>query len=239
MLLVSLVAAASGPDHQIFASFLDGAVYADGVDYATLHERRAALQPYLDALSQVDIETLSTAEQVALWVNAYNAHTLATVLDAGRPQSIRDLDGGEVWKRRTFTVAGQALTLDAIEHQRARPLMDGRVHAVVNCASKGCPPLPPEPLSPTELDAQLDAAARRWVATNAYSWAGDTLQLSKIFDWYAVDFTAHAVDGVADSKVAGAIGFVTQHVAPAEAARVRAAADGAGWQAYDWTLNSR
>ncbi|MFT4625055.1 MAG: hypothetical protein ACI8PZ_003721 [Myxococcota bacterium] len=226
-------------DHATFGAFLDGAVADNGVSYSTLAARRATLDTYLAELAALSLDGLSTPDQVALWVNAYNANTLATVLDAGPPASIRDIDGGEVWKTRSFTVAGQTVTLDDMEHRRARPLTDGRIHAVVNCASKGCPPLPPEPIRGAALSAQLDAASRRWAKINAYSWQGDTLQLSKIFDWYAEDFVSGRVDGVSDPKIAGAVGFLVRFVDAEEAARIRAAAGTAGWQDYDWTLNAR
>lgn len=240
MILWMVAAALAGEvDHAPLDAFLDGAVSSEGVDYATLATRRAGLDAYLQSLAGVSTDGLSEAARVALWVNAYNGHTLATVLDAGPPASIRDIDGGKVWSTRTFTVAGESVTLDAMEHQRARPLADGRIHAVVNCASKGCPPLPPDPLTAEGLDAQLDAAAKRWATTNAYSWDGGALRLSKLFDWYADDFAATRLDGVSDPKTAGAVGFLVRHVAPEEAAKLVAAAPTAGWQEYDWSLNAR
>ena len=238
-LAVGVALAAQNVDHKPLSAILEGAVSGAGVSYVRLRERREALGAYVQSLEAVEVSSLSKSEQLALWINAYNAHTLAVVIDAGPPKSILEIDDGEVWKRRTFTVAGEVLTLDAMEHQRARPLGDGRVHAAVNCASKGCPPLPPAALEAATLDQQLDTAARLWAGSNAYSWVDGQLRMSKIFDWYAEDFEDYRLEGSMDPKLAGAVGFLVRFVDEAEAARLRAAAAGAGWQDYDWSLNQQ
>lgn len=235
-LAVAWAGESGGFDHTYgdFAAVLSGAVTARGVDYDAIAKRRAILDAFLRRVATADVSGFTREEQLALYVNAYNGYTLQLVLDHLPLTSIRDLDGGNPWKARTFPVGGAPLTLDQMEHAHARKLADGRVHAVVNCASKGCPPLPATPLTPEGLDARLDAEARRWVATNAYVLQGDTLALSKIFDWYGEDFVRwRAVDHPqADDKQDAALGFL-QAFGPGtlpEVARVT-------YAPYDWTLN--
>jgi hypothetical protein len=229
------VAAAVAPfDHgylDLYA-FYAGAVRVDGgVDYLTLATRRARLDAYLASAATADVTSFTPQQQLAFWVNTYNALTVGLILDNPGLSSIRDLSLGQVWSTRRFRVAGASMTLDDLEHRRARKLADGRVHAVVNCASKGCPPLPLAPLRAEGIDAALDDAARRWVATNAWSRDGDTLQVSRIFDWYSEDFTKWRPEG-ASSKEAAAVGFLRAFGYTGEPpARVT-------WQAYDWSLNA-
>jgi hypothetical protein len=231
--------AGEGFDHDYleFQRFLSGAVSDSGVDYDTLAGRRAQLDAHLLSVSKADVSTFTKPQQLAFYVNAYNGYTLATILDARPLKSIRELDGGDVWKVRRFAVAGQQLTLNDLEHERARKLTDGRVHAVVNCASKGCPPLPQAPLRAEGLEATLDEAAARWVRSNAYTLDGDDLVLSKIFSWYAVDFTPWAGKDLpsADDAQDAAIGFLQAFSAPASLAEARTVA----WGDYDWTLNTQ
>ena len=59
-------------------------------------------------------------------------------------------------EKEFFVVAGQSITLDDIEHKILRPLGDPRIHAAINCASKGCPPLQSFAFQGKQLDAQLD-----------------------------------------------------------------------------------
>lgn len=228
-------------DHAALAQVLDGAVSPVGVDYGLLASRQPQLDAYLAQLATAPIDTFSKDEQLAFWINAYNAYTLHVVLTNQPLVSIRDLDGGDVWKRRSTTIAGQTVTLDDIEHRRVRPLGDGRIHAAVNCASKGCPPLPPAPIVASKLDAQLDEATRVWASTNAFALADGALRLSSIFDWYSEDFVRYArpEDSAGSEKARAAVGFLSKFVDSTTAASLRAALPAADWADYDWALNAR
>ena len=220
--------------HAALSKVLAGAVSAQGVDYDRIASRREALDAYLATIAAVDASNFEPAQRLALYVNAYNAYTVQLVLDHRPLQSIRDLDGGNPWKVRTFVVAGETLTLDAIEHQRVRKLGDGRVHAVVNCASRGCPPLPSAALAAEGLQARLDEDVRRWVGANAYRVTGGTLELSRIFEWYAEDFAAWRKQDhpAANDAQDAALGFL-QAFGVADLPDFEQVA----WQTYDWTLN--
>jgi len=229
-------------DHSALGAVLDGAVAPGGVDYGKLAGRKADLDAYLATVASVDASGFSDAQKLALYVNAYNAYTLKTMLEEGPPASIRDLNGGKVWDERKFDVAGASLTLNEMEHGHARKLADGRVHAVVNCASKGCPPLPAEPLKAGSIDAQLTAAAKTWASTNAFVLDGDTVKLSKIFDWYGDDFAGiegeRDLDGV-DGKPEQALWFLARYVDEPTRDKLLSGAVTADWNAYDWSLNAK
>jgi Protein of unknown function, DUF547 len=98
------------------------------------------------------------------------------------------------WGRRFLRVENQDLSLDDIEHRILRPLWrDARVHYALNCAALGCPDLGGEAFAADRLDAQLDAAARRFVAhPRGVRVAPRGLVLSSIFDWFKEDFGADA-----------------------------------------------
>lgn len=228
-------------DHGALTRLLDGAVGPTGIDYAALATRRERLDNYLQSVAQVDASGFKEPQQLALYVNAYNGYTLQLMLDEGPPKSITDLDGGKVWDTRRFAVAGASLTLNQMEHEHARKLADGRVHAVLNCASKGCPPLPPRALSATDVDAQLDQAARTWTRTNAYSLQDGQVLLSMIFDWYGDDFASFDRGDLprVDGKAEDALWFLSRYVDPSTKDRLLSGTLRAGWQTYDWSLNRR
>jgi hypothetical protein len=227
--------------HPLLATFLNGAVSDTGVDYGALASRRATLDAYLAEVKTADPTGWSNEQKLAFYVDAYNAYTLATVLDAGPPASIRDLDGGKVWDTRKFAVGGQSLTLNEIEHGHVRKLGDGRVHAVLNCASRGCPPLPPTPLVPTAQGAQLDEGARRWARTNAFSLDGTKIALSMVFDWYGDDFTKESKGDLpnVDGRAENALWFLSRFVDPATKQKLLSGTLDVGWQNYDWALNRK
>lgn len=246
VLLLAPIAALAGEDssfdhsHAALDAFLGDAVRDSGVDYDDLATRRSVLDGYLSELETTDISEFGPKARLAFWINAYNGLTLRLILDEKPAKSIMDIDGGQVWKTRKYAVAGEQISLDDIEHKRIRPIGDGRIHSAVNCASKGCPPLAPDPFTPSGLEAQLDAGAKRWAATNAYVLTDDELKLSSLFDWFAEDFTSAdkaAVTG-ANDKQAAAIQWLSTY-APDDAARMSSGELSVSWNAYDWSLNNR
>ncbi len=236
VVLMASMAGAHAYDHrhEALAEVLRGVVHSDGVDYEALRARRPQLRAYLDANANAAVKSFTREQKIAFYANTYNALTLDLIVSRDPlPASIRDLDGGKVWQRQVFPVGRERVTLDQIENQKLRPLTDGRIHAVLNCASKGCAPLAAEPLRPDELERQLEEAARRWVHTTAMRLEGDTLFLSRIFQWYAEDFTGMPKGTASDDEMKRAARrFI-------EARRTLGPVRRMEWMEYDWSLNRR
>lgn len=218
---------------------------ATGVDYAGFSRERPALGQYLSSVSAVgdaEFRRWPQAVREAFLINAYNAATVELVLTQFPDiKSIKEIGGlfGSPWKQKVVRLLGRTRTLDEIEHtllRGARDYDDPRIHFAVNCASIGCPALRPEAYFGARLDAQLDDQTRRFLrdrSRNRYDERGGGLKVSKIFDWYAGDFDAHA---------GGVNTFLARY--PAELAldaaalkRLRAGHIPVGFSAYDWRLN--
>ncbi|MEO1478576.1 MAG: DUF547 domain-containing protein, partial [Bacteroidota bacterium] len=154
-------------DHSTYDRVLKTYVDRNGlVDYAGLLNDRAGLDGYLERLAATDPSNLGRSEQLAFWINAYNAYTLQLVRDRGPVKSIKKIGG---WFTMPWSIEfiglpafdpdgdDDDLTLDEIEHEILRPVFrDARVHAAVNCASVSCPPLRAEAYRGKDLDEQLD-----------------------------------------------------------------------------------
>ncbi len=232
------VAADPGPWQAVLTEHVDN---VGNVDYAAI-KASGALDGYLDGLAKAAAPT-ERAAQLAFWMNAYNALTVDLIADNWPLASIRDLDGGDPWNQRTFTVAGKAVTLNAIEHEILRPLGDPRIHAGVNCASRGCPPLHPTAFTPENVDAELTAASARWVATTGVrvdARAG-VVKLNQIFDWYGDDFLALAVTDLpgVEGKQEAALSFLLPHLSAADAEYLRKGGYTVEWRPYSWKVNAR
>lgn len=233
-------------------------VAADGkssrVDYKGFAADRAALQAYLKTLSGVtpaEFAGWSKAQQYAFLANAYNAFTIEKVLTRYPSlKSIRDFGTvfGNPWKDKFFTLLGQPQNLDGIEHETMRAAGvydDPRVHVAVNCASIGCPMLGREAFVAERLDAQLEDLMRRFMSDatrNRYNPASGKLELSKIFDWYKVDFERGGKSflGYAGFKSVAEVGgrYAEQLAAnEADRAALRAGKPAIVFLDYDWTLN--
>ena len=212
---------------------------ADGINrfaYAKVTPAdRLALQAYLRALQTAKITALKRDEQRAFWTNLYNALTFDVVLEHYPVKSIRDISlGGGLfttgpWSKPLVSVEGRELSLDNIEHDVLRKLWrDPRVHYSVNCASLGCPNLMPVAFTGATLDAMLTQGARDYINhPRGVRVTGQTVRLSKIFDWYREDF------GTNDAAV---LGHLKGFAVPALKAALDAVQSIAGYD-YDWSIN--
>lgn len=241
-LLLALARPAAALDHAPLQAVLTAHVAADGrVDYAAI-ARSEALDPYLEALAAAPLPA-DPGQRLALWINAYNALTIDLVADSWPLGSIMELDGGKVWDTRRYTVAGEQLTLNQLEHERIRPVADGRVHAAINCASLGCPPLSRAVYTAEGLQAQLDAAARAWAVGNAVviDRQAGTARFNAIFDWFGEDFVVEgdAAPPGLSGELAEAAAWVAAYAPPDTAAWLRAGGYQASFGTYDWAINAR
>jgi len=185
-------------DSTIYADLLNKYVKNGVVDYRGFKNEETKLDQYLKVLENTDTKNLSRDEQFAFYANAYNAWTIKLILSAyPGVKSIKDL--GSVfkspWKKKLARIDGDIITLDDIEHNilRAR-FKDPRVHFAVNCASKSCPPLRPEPYQGSILDQQLDEMARAFLNDPSMNrLEGRTLYASRIFKWFTGDFNKDIV----------------------------------------------
>lgn len=238
--------AADAFDTSAFARVLEEYVTADGqVRYAALRRNPTDLQAFVRQLAAVSPDNSpelfpTLAAQMAYWINAYNAFVLHAVVEAYPIDSVRDLKFGFgllFFKRDKFVAGGKKYSLDDIEHGiLRRRFADPRIHFAVNCASASCPHLWPEPFEAERLDAQLDQAARTFIARRENVWMrGDVLFLSKIFDWYREDFVRVLERaGVPNPTV---VDYVVGYLPDPVAERVRRQQPRLEFYGYDWTLN--
>ncbi|MFQ5607806.1 MAG: DUF547 domain-containing protein, partial [Candidatus Zixiibacteriota bacterium] len=109
------------PTYSSYAQILSDYVKGRRVDYAGLRAAQKSLRRVVDGFGSLPKDSLgamSESSRISFYINAYNAITLMSVVEAYPVKSIKDISG--VWKKRKWSVAGQKLTLDEIEHQRLR-----------------------------------------------------------------------------------------------------------------------
>jgi hypothetical protein len=196
---------------------------------------RAALDGYIDRLAAVPIGRYNRAEQMAYWINLYNALTVRLVLDNYPIASIRDIDdaprplSGGPWDEPLVEIGGTPVSLNDILHRILRPIFgDPRVHYAVSCAALGCANLQPEPFRGADLERQLSKAAMAYVnSPRCVSVEDDELGLSSLYRWYREDF------GGSDTAVIHHLmGLANPRLAMSLQQFDRVGADG-----FDWRLN--
>lgn len=206
------------------------------VDYKALAgAEAAALDRIVDGFAAVEISRFNRAEQLAYWINLYNAVTLQTVAAHYPVDSIRDIDispgwfSNGPWGAELVAVEGEALTLNDIEHRILRPIWDDpRIHYAVNCASIGCPDLATRAYRGDTIETMLDRAARGYINDpRGVTIAGDRVTVSKIYDWFLEDF------GGSTKSLLAHLGKYAEAPLADRLAGLREI-DGT---AYDWALN--
>ena len=193
----------------------------------------------LAAVDSAALDELSGEQALAVWLNVYNA----TAHSRLREDPTRYERRRRFFSRDLVTVAGTALSLDDIEHGILRggqwkyglgyvpdPFpgafvgrhrlvdLDERIHFALNCGATSCPLV--RPYEPADLDADLDRAARTYLADETVR-EGGTLRIPRILLWFRGDFGGRS----------GIFELLERYgvIEPDERPRIR-------YRSYDWSL---
>lgn len=189
------------PSHKTWNELLKANVSADGkVNYIGFIKEKAKLEAYLKSICEnaPDRKTWSKNEQLAYWINAYNAFIIKLIVDNYPVESIKDLGPAlkiplikDVWHYKFFKIGGQESSLDEIEHSILRKeFEEPRIHFAINCASVSCPPLLNEAFEAATINAQLDKVAKGFINDSSRNKiTPNAIQISSIFSWFKGDFT--------------------------------------------------
>jgi len=256
--LVVSSGAAPGFDHSRLGKLLKAHVEEGWVDYPGFARDREELDRYLQWVSAVKTTTLESwtrEDQIAFYLNVYNAITIERILDHYPPdgtvffkkmRSIRNIAG--VWNEIKDRIAGQDLTLDDIEHEILRKrYQEPLIHFGLVSASRSCPPLRQEPFEGPILMKQLHQAAQEFLLDPSRGVLIDEEQklvsLSKIFDWFGEDFIPRYGGGKPaeryGEKVGASLNFVSQYLPKEQKELIHRGGYRVDFLPYDWTLNEK
>ena len=196
---------------------------------------KQSLNDYVNMLAQTPILSLAKNQQLAFWINLYNALTVKTVLDNYPVSSIKEISSGFFptgpWDDKLININDESLSLNDIEHRILRPIwQDARLHYAVNCASIGCPNLATNAYTADNVNEMLEAAAAAYINhPRGVSINNGRLQISSIYDWFAIDF--------GDNETA-IIAHLQQYANEELRAQLNEIADISDYD-YDWSLNDK
>ncbi|HEX4666796.1 MAG TPA: DUF547 domain-containing protein [Chthoniobacterales bacterium] len=199
-----------------------------GVRYAAWKSNPAemkGIQEVVDGIASQKVSSLNKKEQLAFYLNAYNAWILHEALAKYPTKSVKDLLFTFFLSKR-IKVAGEQMSFNDLEKNIIRKkFSEPRVHFALNCASQSCPPLNREAFRGDQLDAQLEKLAVGFVNSPRgvdYKAGQKSAALSAIFNWYKEDFKA----------AGGPLAFINQRRKPPLPNDIKIT-----YQDYDWGLN--
>lgn len=196
--LASLTATAHADSWQSqYTTLLQKYVSPSGVNYQAWHAHsadRASLAAVTNAIAETNPATLTRNQQLAFYLNAYNANILAEILadfPTKGPGNGSALGRAKFFRWNKITVAGKKLSFADLENKIIRKQFnEPRIHFALNCASTSCPPLHNLAFHADTIDQTLTTLTKNYLNENPHGLKleGPTVCLSEIFDWYRADF---------------------------------------------------
>ncbi len=227
-------------DHSTWDWFLKSyvSVNDDGVNRVAYSDVDQAghdrLDDYIRSMTEVTVDTLSRDEQLAYWINLYNALTVRVVLRHYPVETIRDINispglfSNGPWDNKLIEIDGEPISLNDIEHRILRPIWrDPRIHYAVNCGAISCPNLQRDTYTGDAANQMLEDAAFAYVNDKrGISAQNNRVVVSSIYAWFIDDF---------GGNVAGLILHLKRYAKPSLASALDNAVE--LQNAYDWALN--
>ena len=219
---------ASTDIHDPFNKVLSTSVKNGKVDYKAIKDN-PNFSVYIDTL-KMKPNFDNKNQELAYWINAYNALVIKGILDGGSPSSF--FSRQSFFKGDEYELAGMQINLNDLERKVIIPIGEPRIHFAINCASTSCPKLQPNIFEAEILDQQLTEATNTFIndtMRNYFDPTTKTAHISKIFDWFEEDFVKHS----------GSVQkYLAQYVNDEAVAKdLRAENYKIRYLKYDWSLN--
>lgn len=171
--------------------FLDSYHSENGlIDYFYISKNDLRLDSLYTAIGEMNLSGKDEAFLKAFYINAYNVIVIKQVVVFYPIKKPFDVNG--FFDNIKNIVANKEYTLDELEKKIIIPTFsDPRIHFALVCAAMGCPAIQNKAFRPETIEEDLDRIARE-VINNPYfvKYENGMLNLSKMFQWYASEFTA-------------------------------------------------
>lgn len=160
------------------------------VAYSNVKQNLADVENLYKEIGLTNLNASTQVEKKAFYINAYNIIVIYSIAKHFPVNSPMDVKG--FFDTIKHVVAGEKLTLNELEGKKLlQPSKDGRLHFVLVCAAKSCPPLANYAYTPEKVEEQL--TDRTVLALNNKDWIKvypklKKAELPKIFEWYKDDF---------------------------------------------------
>ncbi|WP_425392284.1 DUF547 domain-containing protein [Ekhidna sp.] len=197
------------------------------VDYSAIKQNPRRLNNLIKDIAEYNLKGVSQDHRTAFFINTYNILVIKQIVDNYPVDSPMDING--FFKIKTWTVAGETLTLDQIEFSKLfAETKDPRIHFALGCGARSCPFLYDNGFYPNKLQEQLELRAQLIIDRPNYVYVDDdkkTVLLNKIFDWYTDQFVAKA------GSLIEYVNLYRYYKVPKDYRVI--------FHEYDWSLNDR
>ncbi|MDA9555088.1 DUF547 domain-containing protein, partial [Pelobium sp.] len=226
----SILVETASINHSTFDQLLKQYVSAKGeVNYAGFVKDQAKLQGYINYLSKINPNLLTKNEQLAYWINAYNALTIDQILRNYPITSILKIANGKVWDQPLpYKFDGKTYSLNQIEKKvlLGGDLFDARIHFAVNCAALSCPRLSNKAFTAENVQSLLTQNTKAALANKEQNKiSANSASISMLFNWYKSDF---------DKAEGSVINFINKYSSVKISSNTKI-----DYLEYNWNLNGK
>lgn len=156
-------------------------------------------------LPELKIVLADDDRKKAFWLNIYNAFYQILRIE-------KKMDKPDIYRKRSFTIAGELFSLDDVEHGILRKFrykyslgylanpftsklikdlavdeLDYRIHFALNCGAKSCPPIAFYKVK--NINGQLDLATQSFLEGDTdFDEENKVVHTTALFQWFAGDF---------------------------------------------------
>lgn len=187
------------------------------VNYAamSISEALLAYENTLGLLHRVDLSPASESERKSFFINTYNSLVIHALAHSNMSEYgvLSKWDSMKFYATYSYIIGNQAYCINDIENgilrcNKQSPVpctsppftkgdarlalvvgCDPRIHFALNCGAKSCPPIAVYSSDHDTLEKELTMATEQFLdATVKVEVASRVVRLSKIFEWYRIDF---------------------------------------------------
>ncbi|NIR52795.1 DUF547 domain-containing protein [candidate division KSB1 bacterium] len=218
--------------HELFDRALQRHVKDGLVDYEAMAEEED-FKRYVGWVKNVNVDSFkSRTEEMAFWVNAYNAMAILGVIQNYPLEKVIDVEG--FFDKNKHAVAGDKYTLDQIEKEILFKKFDEpRLHFLLVCAAKSCPNLPSEAYTGENIKNKMENVTRTFLnnsGKNRLDKEENVFYLSQIFNWYRKDFV---------TKKESVLDFIKPYLSEEKQEYLEQKEVTVEYLKYDWSLNEQ
>lgn len=194
------------------------------VDYEGIKDSKE-LTELIKTIETLQFSELKEDEQKAYLINVYNLLVINKIRENWPIASPMDITG--FFDGIKHNIAGKNWTLSYLENDIMRAqFKDPRLHFVLVCGAKDCPPIINEAYYPATLESQLEEQTKAALNnSNFIKTDGGSVQLSEIFKWYTSDFKLKAKNELEYINT-----YRTNKIAPKTKY---------SYYSYDWSVNAK
>ncbi|MGC1472917.1 MAG: DUF547 domain-containing protein [Psychroserpens sp.] len=212
-------------NHSAWDALLKKYVANNGdVNYKGFKTESTNLNAYIDYLaSKIPAENWSVNEQLAYFINVYNANTIKLIIDNYPLKSIKDIKNP--WLKNRLKIGDEDYSLADIENGILRKMNEPKIHFAINCASFSCPKLLNTAYTAKNVQELMERATVEFINnTEKNKLSANNPKISEIFKWYKNDFTEN--------------GSLTEYINQYGKTKISKDAN-IDYTDYDWSLNEQ